>query len=445
MFDFLTDKFSSLFTRLAGKTRLTEANIGDVLKSVHDALLEADVPYDVTDTFLNELSKEVVGSSVIAKSLKPGEQFAKIVYDRLTTFLGGKNAPEQFTFSIPSVVMMMGLQGSGKTTTAAKLAYYVQQQAAQRGKKRTLLLASVDFYRPAAVEQLEILAKQIGAIFYRSSLTDPVSAAQDILAYFKKVGADLLFLDTAGRLHIDSALLEEIKKIDQVIKPTYKMLVLDAMTGQESLHVAHSFNQSLGFDYAIMTKLDSNTRGGAAFAFRYSLGKSILFMGAGEKVEDLERFHPERMAGRIIGMGDINTLIERAESKIKEHERDAMERSFRKDSLTLDDFGKQLEMVSRMGSLSQLMQSMPMMGAQKLSPEVIEQGQQEMKKFRAIISSMTLKERCYPPLLDASRRRRIAKGAGAEIVDIKNLLDRFEKSQQFVKIFKKLGRVPGLG
>ncbi len=296
MFDFLSNKFSNLFSRLTGQSKLTESNMKETLQKVHDALLEADVPYALVETFLKEVSDEVVGQKVFTATLKPGEHLIKIIHDKMVAFLGGSQGTESLTFQIPSVIMLMGLQGSGKTTTIAKLAYFAQKQAEKRGKNRKILLASVDFYRPAALDQLEILAKQIGADFYRSPLQDPCAAALDIQAYYKKNGYELLFLDTAGRMHIDTALLQELKTIDSRLNPKYKYLVLDAMTGQESLRVAQLFEESVSFGGAILTKIDSDTRGGAAFAFRYTMKKPIVFIGAGEKIGDLEFCRPDRMA-----------------------------------------------------------------------------------------------------------------------------------------------------
>lgn len=443
MFDFLSTKFSTLFSRLTGQSKLTESNMKETLQKVHDALLEADVPYKLVETFLQEVSAEVVGQKVLTASLKPGEHLIKIIHDKMVAFLGGNQTIDSMAFQIPSIIMVMGLQGSGKTTTVAKLAYFVKSQAEKRGKTRKILLASVDFYRPAAVDQLEILAQQVGVNFYRSPLQDPCAAALDIHAFFKKNNYEHLFLDTAGRMHSDSVLLQELKTIDSKLAPKYKYLVLDAMTGQESLRIAQQFEESVGFNGAILTKIDSDTRGGAAFAFRYTMKKPIVFIGAGEKIGDLEFCRPERMASRILGMGDIQSLIERAEEKIKQSDKDALEKSFQQGKMSLQDFAQQLEMMNKIGSLSQIMNYMPGLGQHKLSPEMIEKGEKEIKRFRAIINSMTKKEKLCPALLNGSRKQRIAQGAGVTVTHINEFLDRFEKSQQFVKLFKKLGKLPG--
>lgn len=442
MFDFLTNKFSTIFSKITGKGMLTQSEVVDVLANVKDALIEADVPLAIVQTFCDEIQKEVAGQKVLA-SLKPAEHLIKIVHDRLKSFLGGQDAVP-FTFALPSIVMVMGLQGSGKTTSIAKMAYLVNQEAQAKGKSRRILLASVDFYRPAAIDQLEILAKQIpGATFYRAQSTDPVQAAKEIVAYYQKGLFELLFLDTAGRLHVDQALLIELQAIDKQIKPKYKLLVLDAMTGQESLHVAQAFDKAVGFDSAVLTKMDSNTRAGAAFAFRYALKKPIIFVGSGEKIADLERLYPERLAGRILGMGDMASLVDRANEKIKQSEQDAMEKTLAKGSMSLQDFADQMKMMQKLGSLSQIVKYMPGTG-NALSPEMIQKGEIELKKFSAIIGSMTQKERLLPRILDASRKKRIAQGAGVMVSDINNLLERFEQSQQYVKLLKKFGRFPGL-
>ncbi len=439
MFDFLSQKFSSIFSHFKADTKLTEANIQEALTKVHDALLEADVPYEVVEKFIQEVGQEVVGTKLTA-SLRPSEMLLKVVHDKLLAFMGGTSSDQGFSFELPSVVMVMGLQGSGKTTTIAKLAQFVQDQAKKRGKSRKVMVASVDFYRPAAIDQLEILAKQVGAIFYRSPLTDPIAAAQDIVKHYQQQQCDILFLDTAGRLHVDTEMLNELQAIVDRVKPKYKLLVIDAMTGQESLKVARAFDEKIGFMGAVLTKLDSDTRGGVAFAFRYALKKPILFVAVGEKSGDLEHFRPERMASRIMGMGDVATLIEKAEEKIKKSEQDAMAKTMAQGKMTLEDFAKQMDMMGKIGSLSSVMKYLPGMGSLNVSPEMIEKGEAEMKKFKAIISSMTPKERVVTKLLDGSRKKRIATGAGVEVADVNALLSRFEQSQQFMKLLKNMDK-----
>ncbi len=434
MFDFLSEKFSGVLGWLKDKGRLTEDNIEQAEKQVQDALLQADVPYKVVKDFLESIKNEVVGQN-IQSELRPGERFIKIVHDKLLEFLGGKNALVLNSFQFPSVIMVMGLQGSGKTTTVAKLANFILNQASKKGKTRRVLLASVDFYRPAAIDQLKILADSVGADFYRPEVTDPIKAAKQIYDYFKKNAYHILLLDTAGRLHVDEVMLEELKQINKLISPRYKMLVLDAMTGQESLSVARAFEDNIGFNSAVLTKMDSDTRGGAAFAFRYELKKPISFVGSGEKIDDLESFIPERMASRILGMGDILTLIEKTEAKIDFQDQQDAAKKFMTGRFTLQDFADQMSMVSKMGSLQKIAKYLP--GAGKISPEMLDKSEKEMKKFKATIFSMTKKERILPQILDASRKRRIAKGAGVFVEDVNILLQKFEQSKQFAKMFKK--------
>ncbi|KKQ32865.1 MAG: Signal recognition particle protein [candidate division TM6 bacterium GW2011_GWF2_37_49] len=437
MFDFLSEKFAGVLTWLKNRGRLTEENIQDALGQVKTALLDADVPYDIVDAFLNEVKEGLVGQK-IQTSLNPGQLLIKIVHEKLLTFLGGKTTT-QMTFQIPSVVLVMGLQGSGKTTSVAKLAWWVTKEAEKRGKKRRILLASVDFYRPAAVEQLNILSKQVGVDFYEAKSTNVIEAAKEINNHFKKNLYEILFLDTSGRLHVDSNMMQELEEVNKIVSPKHKILVLDAMTGQESLKVAKAFNDSVGFDCAILSKLDSDARGGAAFAFKYALKKPISFVGSGEKNEDLEAFIPERMATRILGMGDMLTLIEKASETIEVENQEKIAKKFIDGNFTLQDFSEQLDLIDKMGSLSKITRYLP--GMNQLSQEEMAKGQVEMKRFKAIIGSMTIKERVMPNILDSSRKQRIAKGAGVNVQNINQLLQRFEQSKQFVKMFRKMGKL----
>ena len=438
MFDFLSEKFSTIFSRITGQAHLNEHNINEALGKVEESLLEADVPYAVVKTFIEEIKQEAIGKKVLS-SLKPGDQLIKIVHEKLKVFLGSQQAAGDFSFQIPSVAMVMGLQGSGKTTSIAKLAHYTQKQAKKRGKTRRILVASVDFYRPAAIDQLEILARQVGVDFYRAQNTNPCRAAEEIHAYYKQQGYELLLLDTAGRLHVDSEMLEELLAIDAKLQPKYKILVLDAMTGQESLTVAQAFDQAIGFHWSVLSKMDSEARGGSAFAFRYVLKKPVLFTGVGEKIDDLEQFHPDRMAGRILGMGDVLSLLERAEERVNLEDQESLVKSISRGSMTLQDFADQISMVNKIGSLGSVVKYMPGVGGQ-LSPQAIEQGERQLKQFKAIISSMTMKERLNPRILNGERKKRIAGGAGVTLSDINILLERFEQSQQYVKLFKKMNK-----
>lgn len=436
MFDFLTQKFSSIFSSITKQTHLTEQNMQGALDQIKETLIESDVPYDTVQTFMQDVSREVTGKKIVA-GLRPSEQFIKIVYDKMVLFLGGQATQDSFTFQIPSVICVMGLQGSGKTTSIGKLAYFIKQQAQKRGKDRKILCASVDFYRPAAVDQLEQLARTVGVDFYRSASTDPLVAARDIMHHFKQSGYEHLLFDTAGRLHIDQAMMQELAAVTKIIDPKYSFLVLDSMTGQESLQVAKSFSTAVGFDGAILSKMDSDARGGAAFAFKYELKKPIYFMGVGEKVDQFEMFRPERIAKRMLGMGDLLTLVENAQDKIKQSEQDSITRSIMSGQITLDDFAQQLSMMSKLGSLSSIMKFMPGMGHMKISEQDAQRGEQEMTRFKAILSSMTKKERLRPDILDGSRKKRIAQGSGVDVAAVNLLLQRFEQSKQFVKLLKK--------
>lgn len=436
MFTFLSQKLSGVLSWMTNKGRITEENVADACKQVREALLEADVPLSLVDAFLEAINKELVGNK-LKTTVNPGNYFVKIVHDKLLEFLGGKGGIPTTPFQIPSVVLVMGLQGSGKTTTLAKLGHWLVQQAQQRGKKRHLLLASVDFHRPAAIDQLEILAQRAQIDFYRAQATTATAAATEIYQKFKSGGYELLLLDTAGRLHIDNTLMDELKAVCAITSPKHKLLVLDAMTGQESLNIAQTFNDAIGFDNAILTKMDSETRGGAAFAFRYTLKKPITWVGTGEKLEDFEAFVPERMTTRILGMGDLQTLLEKTQASLATEEHEKAAQRFMDGNFTLKDFAEQMSMVDKLGSLSNLSRYLP--GAQNVTPEMLEKGQVEMKRFKAIISSMTQKERIVPQILDASRKKRIADGAGVNIQDVNQLLQRFDQSKQFVKMFKNMG------
>lgn len=436
MFDFLTEKLSSVFSSLTKQSHLTQQNMSAALSQVKQVLLESDVPFDTVEMFVQQVSQQVEGQKVVA-GLKPSDQFIKIVFDKMVAFLGGQSTQEGFTFQIPSVILVMGLQGSGKTTTIGKLAHFIRQQALKRNKTRKILCASVDFYRPAAIDQLEIVAKTVGIDFYRSLHTDVIMATRDIVAYCKQHGYEHLLFDTAGRLHIDQTMMQELETVKKIVEPKHSFLVLDSMTGQESLSVAKTFLQTVGFDGAILSKMDSDARGGAAFAFRYEIQKPIFFMGVGEKFDQLEYFRPERVAKRILGMGDLLTLVENAQDKIKQSEQESIQRSIMSGNITLDDFASQLAMMSKLGSISSIMKFMPGMGSLKMSEQDAQRSELEMKKFKAALSSMTKKERSMPEILDGSRKKRIALGAGVDVATVNLLLQRFEQSKQFVKLLKK--------
>lgn len=437
MFDFLSQKFSTLFSWLQGSGRVTSETINKVVSQVEEALLDADVPYEVAMRLLEQVRADAQ-PLLQEKVTQPGERLMKLVHARLLELLkGGVLATEPPTFTYPAIVMAVGLQGAGKTTTLAKLAHRIIAEAARRGKQRKFLCASIDFYRPAAREQLRILAGQVGMEYFEPKATAPIAAAKEIDQYFRQGGFELLFFDTAGRLHIDEAMMHEIKEVKRLLSPKYTVLVLDTMTGQESLSVAQAFSTQVGFDGAILAKMDSDARGGAAIAFREVLKKPIWFVGTGEKIADMESFVPERMVSRLIGMGDLATLLEKADEVVEEKERDRVTSRMMSGAFNLEDFGQQLEMVGRMGALQTLARYLP--GVAQVSSEAVDRGQREMKRFRAIISSMTLRERVRPELLDASRKKRIAAGAGVGVTDVNQLLEKFEQSKQFVKMINKGG------
>ena len=419
-----------MFSGLEGNKNLTEQNIQEALETVEQALLEADVPYVVVQTFITSVKNDVVGQKIVG-SLKPAEQLMSVVQRKIVDFLGGDGSGSSFSF--PSTVMVMGLQGSGKTTTIGKLAYQIKRDAQKSKLNKKILVGSIDFYRPAAIDQLEILAKQVDVSFYRAKSSDPVIAAKEIFTFGQTNGYGVILLDTAGRLHVDNSMLQELQEVDALLRPAYKVLVLDAMTGQESLVVAKAFDDTIGFHGAVLTKMDSDTRGGAAFAFRFVLKKPIVFVGEGEKITDLNAFYPDRAAERMLGMGDLRSLIERADEKISAQEQENAEKAFKSGAFSLQDFANQMAMMNKLGSLSQLLKYMPGMGA-RISPEMIQRGEAELVKFRAIISSMTLKERLNAGVLNNSRMQRVAQGAGVNVADVANLLKRFEEAKQYVKL-----------
>jgi len=442
MFSLLTSKFSSLFSALARKGTLTESQVQEALVQIKDALISADVPYAVVEQFSREIEQEVSGQKVIG-SLKPTEHLIKIVHDKIKNFLAG-SGQQMPSFPIPSTFLMVGLQGSGKTTTTGKLALALAREWRDKGKPKKILLSSVDFHRPAAIDQLEMVAQQAGVSFYRSLAREPLKATQEILHYSKEQGIDFLYIDTAGRLQVDEPLLQELRSIKEILHPRATLLVLDAMTGQESLSVAQTFNEAIGFDGALLTKFDSDSRGGAAFAFAYMLKKPIWYVGMGEKLTDLEGFHPDRIANRLLGMGDLKTLLEKANTHIQQSEQASLEKSMASGRFTLQDFAQQLAMMKKMGSFMDLVRYVPGMGGAQITPEMAEKTEVELKRFQAIIGSMTPKERILPHILNGSRKNRIAKGAGVQLADVNLLLQRFEQSQQYVKLLKKFGRFPGM-
>ena len=434
MFENLTDKLDNIFKKLKGKGRLDEENIQGAMKEIRMALLEADVNFKVVKGFIEDVRVRAVGQDV-TDSLSPGQQVVKIVHDRLGELMGGTSSQIRFGNRFPAPVMLVGLQGSGKTTTAVKLAKYISKQ----GKKT--LLVSVDVYRPAAMEQLKILANETGMdVFQADAKQDPVTICLNAVEEAKSRGYEVLIIDTAGRLQIDVEMMEELRRIKEVVNPAEILFVADAMTGQEAVNVATTFNERLGIDGVIMTKMDGDARGGAALSLKAVMGKPIKFVGIGEKVDALEIFHPERMATRILGMGDILTLVEKAQSTIDEQQARELEKKIRKNEFTLEDFRSQLTQIKKMGSLKEILSMIPGFNKIKALKE-INPDEKELVRVTAIIDSMTRKERYNYLLIDGQRRKRIALGSGTTVQDVNRLLKNYGEMR---KIMKKMTSKDGM-
>ena len=435
-FEGLSEKLNETFKRLRGKGRLTESDVRTGLREVRLALLEADVSYKVVKDFIAKVTERCVGSDVL-ESLTPAQQIVKIVNQELTELMGGSNARLSSASKGPTVVMMVGLQGAGKTTNCAKLAGHMRRQYGKRP-----LLVACDVYRPAAITQLQVVGKQLDIPVFEMGQGDPVRIAREALKYAADHGNDLVFLDTAGRLHIDEQLMDELKNIKANIHPNEILLVVDAMTGQDAVNAATAFDEALGIDGVLLTKLDGDARGGAALSIRAATGKPIKFVGTGEKLDMIEPFHPERMASRILGMGDMLTFIEKAEQQYDEKQAKKLEEKLRKNRLTLSDYLDQMEQLQKMGDLSQIASMLPGNLGKGLDASRIDEKQ--MAHSKAIIQSMTPRERENPQILNASRKRRIAAGCGLEVVDVNRLLKSFEALQQLTKSLTK-GKMRGMG
>jgi signal recognition particle subunit SRP54 len=437
MFDNLSDRLNAVFKKLKGHGKLTEKNIEEGLKEVRMALLEADVHYKVVKKFVADIKKRALGREVL-ESLTPGQQVIKIVDQELTELMGGRLENLNLSGSHPASIMLVGLQGSGKTTTAGKLAVYLRKQ----GRKPYLVPA--DIYRPAAIEQLTKLGDQLAVpVFPSNPNLDPVKICQEAKTTAHKQLCDTLLIDTAGRLHIDEELMNELCRIKDAIHPSDIVLVADAMTGQDAVNIAESFNNALDIGGVILTKMDGDARGGAALSIKSVTNKPIKFIGVGEKLNDLEPFHPDRMSSRILGMGDVLTMIEKAQSIVDEKKAVELEKRLRKNEFTLEDFRDQMVQIRKMGSISELINMIPGMGKIKQLKN-LEVDEKEFVKIEAIINSMTPQERRQYTLIKGSRRKRIAKGSGTSVQDINNLLKNYT---QVVKMMKKLnkGGMRGLG
>ena len=432
MFENLTEKLDGIFRKLKGKGRLDEENIQSALKEIRMALLEADVNFRVVRNLIEDIRQRAVGQEVL-DSITPGQQVVKIVHDRLIELMGGVSSQLKFGSRIPAPIMLVGLQGCGKTTTSAKLARLVASQ----GKK--VFLVSADVYRPAAMEQLKVLGGQIGAgVFDAAALRDPVGICVQAVEEARHDGYEVVIVDTAGRLSIDEEMMDELKRIKEAIHPSEILFVADAMTGQDAVNVAGRFAELLGIDGVIMTKMDGDARGGAALSLKAVIGKPIKFVGIGEKIDALEVFHPDRMASRILGMGDVLTLVEKAREAVDEREAKALEQKIRKNEFTLEDFRSQLNQIRKMGPLQDILGMIPGMkkikALKEMSPD-----EGELIRVGAIIDSMTRGERRNHMLIDGSRRKRIAKGSGTTVQEVNRLLNNYVEMRKMMKRMTKGG------
>ena len=422
-FEGLSSRLQEITRKLKGKARITESDLKEVLREVKFALLDADVNYKIVKDFVKVIEEKALGQDVL-KSLTPGQQVIKIVKDELVNLLGGESSKINFTSNPPTIIMLVGLQGSGKTTTAGKLANLIRKQG------KNPLLVACDVYRPAAIKQLQVVGKQLNVPVYANEQTkDVVSIAKQALNVAISKLNDVVILDTAGRLHIDEELMQELKNLKSNIKPHEILLVVDSMTGQDAVNVAESFNSSLGIDGVVLTKLDGDTRGGAALSVKKITGKPIKFAATGEKLSDIEEFHPERMASRILGMGDVLSIIEKAEETFDAEEALKMEKKLRKQKFDLEDYLAQLRQIKKMGSFSSILKMLPGMGNLKN----IQIDDKEFDRVEAMICSMTPEERRNPKILNGSRRQRIAKGSGTKVQDINKFMNSFEMTQKMMK------------
>lgn len=423
MFSSLGEKLNHIFSKLTKRGKLTELEIKQAMREVRVALLEADVNFLVAKDFINKVSEKAVGEQILT-SLTPGQQVIKIVNDELVSLMGSTNQKLEVSSMPPTVIMMCGLQGAGKTTMCGKLGLMLKKQ----GKKP--MLVACDIYRPAAISQLKIVAQNAGVEFFEKGTDKPVKIAEEAIEMAKKKGVDTVIIDTAGRLQINEELMQELLDIKKAVSPTEILLTVDAMTGQEAVSVAKEFDEKLNLTGVILTKLDGDTRGGAALSIKAVTGKPIKFCGIGEKLGDIEPFYPDRMASRILGMGDVLTLIEKAQANMDEEQMKKLEENIRKNTFTFDDFLVQFEQLSKMGNLTELISMIPGV-AGKFRPEDVDES--KIKTYKAIIQSMTPKERSNPDLIKASQRKRIAKGSGTSIQEVNALIKQFEQTKLMMK------------
>jgi len=435
MFDALTQRLEAIFDRLRGAGRLTEENIQEALREVRVALLEADVNFKVVRSFIERVRERAVGQDVL-RSLTPGQQVVKIVHGELVELLGG--AAHRLTMAAhpPTAIMVLGLQGSGKTTTVAKLGRYFQ-----RAGFRPLLVA-VDVYRPAAIEQLKVLGAELGLPVHGTEGRRPAELAREAHELAATHGWNPLLLDTAGRLHIDEPMIEELRVLRREVKPHHVLLVVDAMTGQDAVTMAQRFEKDVGYDGVILTKLDGDARGGAALSIRAVTGKPIVFCGVGERVDALEPFHPDRLASRILGMGDVLSLVEKAQAAVDATKAEELAKKIREESFTLEDFAEQIRQLKKMGPLDQIMEMVPFLKGAKLDAGELDAEGRELKKFEAIIGSMTPEERRTPAIINGDRRIRISRGSGTTVQDVNRLLKQYAQLRKMMKGLKGMsGRV----
>ncbi|MBI2527245.1 MAG: signal recognition particle protein [Candidatus Rokubacteria bacterium] len=431
MFESLTTRLTGIFDRLRGYGRLTEENIQEALREVRVALLEADVNFKVAKAFVERVRDKALGQDVL-KSLTPGQQVVKVVRDELVELLGGSGHRLAAAPHPPTVIMLVGLQGSGKTTTAAKLARHFQKQGQHP------VLASADVYRPAAIDQLKTLGAQLGIPALGETTQRPVAICRQARDEAAQQGLSPLILDTAGRLHIDEEMLEELRQIKREVAPHHILLVVDAMTGQDAVTVADRFNQAVGVDAIVLTKMDGDARGGAALSVREVTGRPIAFVGVGEKTDALEPFHPDRLAQRILGMGDVLSLVERAQAAVDQTQAEALARKIREESFTLEDFAQQLRQLRSMGPLEQILDMVPFFKGSKGMPRELQGEEHELRRFEAIIASMTPAERTVPAIINGSRRARIARGSGTSVSDVNRLLKQHAQLKKMMKGLKHM-------
>ncbi len=425
MFEGLSDRLDKAFKLLKGQGRISEINIAETVKEIRKALLDADVNYATAKQFTDKVKEQALGQDVI-KSVSPGQMMVKIVHDELAALMGGQKQEINLKPN-PSIILMSGLQGSGKTTFSAKLASYLKSK-----KGRQILLVACDVYRPAAIAQLKVLGEQIGVeVYSEEGVTDPVKIAKNGVAHAKNYGINTVIIDTAGRLAVDEKMMEEIRNIHSAVNPAETLFVVDAMTGQDAVNTAKAFNEVLNFDGVILTKLDGDTRGGAAISIKAVVDKPIKFVGIGEKMDAIDVFHPERMADRILGMGDIVSLVEKAQEQFDDDEARKLQKKLAKDQFTFDDFLKQIHQVKKMGNMKDLMGMIPGMGKAMKDIDIDENA---FKSIEAIIYSMTPAERTDPSLLNGSRRLRIATGSGTTVPDVNKLIKQFEDTRKIMKM-----------